>query len=102
MSDFSLAAGSAQTLDGNGLSRVNFDQGTSVGADFASTVEAYRARTNALDQGVNQIIEGTGGEKANPQIRQLADLYSYAVETQLVIRTSTQLTTGIRQLMSGQ
>jgi hypothetical protein len=35
-------------------------------------------------------------------VKQLADLYTYAVDTQLLVRTSGQLTTGVRQLVTGQ
>jgi hypothetical protein len=85
------------------LDNVSFDSGESAGAEFARVVDAYRGRADKLDETVGKLIGKDGqGPAADPQIQQLANLYSYAVDTQLVVRTSSQLSTGVRQLMSGQ
>ena len=82
--------------------RVSFETGDSGSAEFARILDGYRNSADRLDQTVDNIVSEQSGATVNPQIKQLVDLYSYAVDTQLIVRTSSQLSTGMRQLMSGQ
>lgn len=84
-------------------SRVTTKDSDPVGADFARIIDSFRQRSEAISETIAKSTEmpglnGRGGE----QIKQLVDLYNYAVDTQLLVRTSSQLTTGVRQLMTGQ
>jgi 1-aminocyclopropane-1-carboxylate deaminase/D-cysteine desulfhydrase-like pyridoxal-dependent ACC family enzyme len=76
----------------------------SISNDFTQVLETYRAKSERVD---NAVTQARGGEANGPpnqreMIRQLADLYTYAVDTQLLVRTAGQLTTGVRQLVTGQ
>jgi hypothetical protein len=80
------------------------DSPKSIGNDFTKVLETYRAKSERVENAVSQ---ARGGESSGPpnqreMIKQLADLYTYAVDTQLLVRTAGQLTTGVRQLVTGQ
>lgn len=89
---------------GSRVGLVNYEQGAAVGADFAKILDTYRAKADRLDASVAQARagEGPGVQSNQAMLAQLADLYSYAVDTQLLVKTSGQLTTGFRQLVTGQ
>jgi hypothetical protein len=76
----------------------------SVGNDFTKVLETYRAKSEQVDNAVNAARNGerTGAPNQREMIKQLGDLYTYAVDTQLLVRTAGQLTTGVRQLITGQ
>jgi hypothetical protein len=76
----------------------------SVGNDFTKVLETYRAKSERVDNAVNDARNGerTGAPNQRDMIKQLGDLYTYAVDTQLLVRTAGQLTTGVRQLVTGQ
>jgi hypothetical protein len=76
----------------------------SLGNDFTKVLETYRVKSERVDNAVNQARSGesSGPPNQREMIKQLADLYTYAVDTQLLVRTAGQLTTGVRQLVTGQ
>jgi hypothetical protein len=76
----------------------------SISNDFTKVLETYRAKSERVDSAVNQArsSEPSGPPNQREMIKQLADLYTYAVDTQLLVRTAGQLTTGVRQLVTGQ
>jgi hypothetical protein len=80
------------------------DVAKSVGNDFTKVLETYRVKSERVDAAVNSARSGesSGPPHQREMIKQLADLYTYAVDTQLLVRTSGQLTTGVRQLVTGQ
>jgi hypothetical protein len=80
------------------------DKTKSIGNDFTKVLETYRAKSERVDSAVNQARSGesSGPPNQREMIKQLADLYTYAVDTQLLVRTAGQLTTGVRQLVTGQ
>lgn len=80
------------------------DQAKSIGNDFTKVLETYRAKSERVDSAVNQARSGeaSGPPNQREMVKQLADLYTYAVDTQLLVRTAGQLTTGVRQLVTGQ
>lgn len=102
MDTAALSAIDPGSVDAQNLSQVRFEQNQSAGADFARLLDTYRSRADQMDSAVEKMADAAGGQQVKPEIRQLVELYGYAVDTQLVVRTSTQLTTGARQLMSGQ
>lgn len=82
---------------------VSREAGNSLGADFTQVLDGFRQRADAVSETVAKATQGDGmSSRGQEQIRQLVDLYTYAVDTQLLVRTSSQMTTGLRQLMSGQ
>jgi hypothetical protein len=76
----------------------------SISSDFTKVLETYRVKSERVDNAVTQARSGQASGRINQQdmVKQLADLYTYAVDTQLLVRTSGQLTTGVRQLVTGQ
>jgi hypothetical protein len=76
----------------------------SISNDFTKVLETYRVKSERVDNAVNQARSGESNGPPNQRemIKQLADLYTYAVDTQLLVRTAGQLTTGVRQLVTGQ
>jgi hypothetical protein len=76
----------------------------SISNDFTKVLETYRVKSERVDSAVNQARSGepSGPPNQREMIKQLADLYTYAVDTQLLVRTAGQLTTGVRQLVTGQ
>jgi hypothetical protein len=76
----------------------------SMSTDFSKVLETYRAKSERVDTAVLQarIGEPSGPPNQREMIKQLGDLYTYAVDTQLLVRTSGQLTSGVRQLVTGQ
>jgi hypothetical protein len=76
----------------------------SIGNDFTKVLETYRVKSERVDNAVNQARSGepSGPPNQREMVKQLADLYTYAVDTQLLVRTAGQLTTGVRQLVTGQ
>jgi hypothetical protein len=75
-----------------------------IGNDFSKVLETYRVKSERVDNAVNQARSGepSGPSNQREMIKQLGDLYTYAVDTQLLVRTAGQLTTGVRQLVTGQ
>jgi hypothetical protein len=75
-----------------------------IGNDFSKVLETYRVKSERVDNAVNQARSGepSGPPNQREMIKQLGDLYTYAVDTQLLVRTAGQLTTGVRQLVTGQ
>jgi hypothetical protein len=82
----------------------NTDVAKSVANDFTKVLETYRVKSERVDSAVNQARSGemSGPPNQRDMIKQLGDLYTYAVDTQLLVRTAGQLTTGVRQLVTGQ
>jgi hypothetical protein len=76
----------------------------SISTDFTKILETYRAKSERVDTAVLQARSGepSGPPNQREMIKQLGDLYTYAVDTQLLVRTSGQLTSGVRQLVTGQ
>jgi hypothetical protein len=76
----------------------------SMSTDFTKILETYRAKSERVDTAVLQARSGepSGPPNQREMIKQLGDLYTYAVDTQLLVRTSGQLTSGVRQLVTGQ
>jgi hypothetical protein len=76
----------------------------SISTDFSKILETYRAKSERVDTAVLQARSGepNGPPNQREMIKQLGDLYTYAVDTQLLVRTSGQLTSGVRQLVTGQ
>jgi hypothetical protein len=76
----------------------------SIGNDFTKVLETYRAKSESVDTAVMRARGGdaSGAPNQREMIKQLADLYTYAVDTQLLVRTAGQLTSGVRQLVTGQ
>ncbi len=82
---------------------VRFQNQNEMGQDFSSVLENVRARASTFQGRMEKIADSqTHGLHNSAQMKQLVDLYSYAVDTQLLVRTSNQLITGMRQLMTGQ
>jgi hypothetical protein len=107
----SLGSGSGSgSLGANGLGELpslgvpDAEIAKSVGNDFTKVLETYRVKSERVDAAVNSARSGesSGPPNQREMIKQLADLYTYAVDTQLLVRTSGQLTTGVRQLITGQ
>jgi hypothetical protein len=78
--------------------------GPSIGTDFSAMLDGFRKRADALDASNKAILAKpadalTSNEKS---IKQLADLYTYAVDMQVMVKTGGQLTSGMRQLITGQ
>jgi hypothetical protein len=75
-----------------------------IGNDFTKVLETYRVKSERVDIAVNQARSGepSGPPNQREMIKQLGDLYTYAVDTQLLVRTAGQFTTGVRQLVTGQ
>ncbi len=95
-----VAAASSADLQTSQSQRVGYDNASQLPTDFASVLESYRAKSDVMDNTVRNSVQ-SGGENGK-MLRQLADLYSYSVDTQLLVRASSQVTSGVRQLMSGQ
>jgi hypothetical protein len=76
----------------------------SISNDFSKVLETYRVKSERVDNAVSQARSGepSGPPNQRDMIKQLGDLYTYAVDTQLLVRTAGQLTTGVRQLVTGQ
>jgi hypothetical protein len=76
----------------------------SIGNDFTKVLETYRAKSESVDTAVMRARGGdaSGAPNQREMIKQLTDLYTYAVDTQLLVRTAGQLTSGVRQLVTGQ
>jgi hypothetical protein len=76
----------------------------SISTDFSKILETYRAKSERVDTAVLQARSGepNGPPNQREMLKQLGDLYTYAVDTQLLVRTSGQLTSGVRQLVTGQ
>jgi hypothetical protein len=86
-------------------SMVRAEPGRSMGADFQSVLEGFRQKSADVEAAGRNMIGAPGTEPANAterSMRQLTDLYTYAVDMQVMLRTSGQLTSGIRQLVTGQ
>jgi hypothetical protein len=87
---------------------VTVDQGNAFGADFSQVLEGFRQRAAKIEEaGMLKPAggpTGSGGPETNADrsIRQLAELYTYAVDMQVLVRTGGQLTSGMRQLITGQ
>jgi hypothetical protein len=78
--------------------------GNTIGSDFSKVLDTYRAKTDKIDTAVASARAGGSNEPISQQqmLRQLTELYAYAVDTQLMVKTSGQLTQGFRQLVTGQ
>lgn len=83
---------------------VRTDQETSLGADFTNLLEGFRQRSEAVEQAGRNLIAKPGEPQSatDRSIRQLSELYTYAVDMQVMVRTGGQLTSGMRQLITGQ
>jgi hypothetical protein len=86
------------------VSSTDPSQNKTITADFTRVLENYRVKSDKVEAAVTQARNGDRGGAPNQKqmIRQLSDLYSYAVDTQLLVRTAGQLNTGVRQLVTGQ
>jgi hypothetical protein len=96
VSQVNLAGGDTQRLN-----LVTVGEQSALGADFAKVLEDFRLRSAAVESQTSQFNDPSAIAK-NPQLKQLADMYKYAIDTQLLVRTSSQLTSSMRQLMTGQ
>jgi hypothetical protein len=83
---------------------VRTEQGGGMGADFSNVLEGFRQRAANVEQAGSALLAKPGAaQTANDRsIRQLAELYTYAVDMQVMVRTGGQLTSGLRQLITGQ
>jgi hypothetical protein len=84
---------------------VRSDPGRAMGADFQTVLEGLRQRSATVEAagrdalGAPSSAPATASERS---MRQLTDLYTYAVDMQVLVRTGGQLTSGVRQLITGQ
>lgn len=82
---------------------VRIQDQSSLGVEFRAVLDNLRSRANKYaGLAAKAADEQAGGPVNSPQLKQLTELYSYSVDTQLLMRTSSQLVSGMRQLMSGQ
>jgi hypothetical protein len=83
---------------------VRADQEMTMGADFSNLLEGFRQRSAAVEQAGRESIAKPGAPQSatDRSIRQLSELYTYAVDMQVMVRTGGQLTSGLRQLITGQ
>lgn len=83
---------------------VRTETGPGMGADFSNLLEGFRQRAASVEQSGRAMMAKPGeAQSANDRsIRQLAELYTYAVDMQVMVRTGGQLTSGLRQLITGQ
>jgi hypothetical protein len=83
---------------------VTVDQGNALGADFSQVLEGFRQRASKIEEAGRGTLRQAGGVETNSDrsIRQLSELYTYAVDMQVLVRTGGQLTSGMRQLITGQ
>jgi hypothetical protein len=83
---------------------VQAEQTTTIGADFQNVLEGFRKRASSVEATGKDLL-AKPGEAMSAQdrsMRQLTELYTYAVDLQLMVRTGGQLTSGMRQLVTGQ
>jgi hypothetical protein len=81
---------------------VTVDQGNAFGADFSQVLEGFRQRAAKIEEAGSLKPAGGPETNADRSIRQLTELYTYAVDMQVLVRTGGQLTSGMRQLITGQ
>ncbi len=83
---------------------VKTEEGPGLGVDFQNVLEGFRKRADTVEASGRAMLAPPGApETANQKsVRQLTELYTYAVDMQLMVRTSGQLTSGLRQLITGQ
>ena len=79
-------------------------QDATMGADFSNLLEGFRQRSAAVEQAGRDMISKAGEPQSamDRSVRQLSELYTYAVDMQVMVRTGGQLTSGMRQLITGQ
>lgn len=95
-----MAAAGSLDVHGQQSQRVGYDNASQLPSDFASVLESFRAKADVMDNSVRKSVQSNDAN--GKMLRQLTDLYSYSVDTQLLVRASSQVTSGVRQLMSGQ
>ena len=97
------ALNTAGLVDPQANPYVRYQDQNALGADFSTVMEGVRDRANKFDNRMEKIADSqSDGSRNSTQMKQLVELYSYAVDTQLLVRTSNQLISGMRQLMTGQ
>ena len=78
------------------------DTGAGIGNDFTAALEKFRQNSDKVGSAVEQISTGNAKGPAAQSLKDLAQLYTYAVNTQVIVRAANQVTSTAKQLMSGQ